>query len=340
MKLEKFKDNVQQLKQSKDYDGLNKLLWKTGESEKDIKEYIANALEEIGDEKAMEILANIISDRPTDCGEIASKSLSRMKTPKLVVKYAIMAYEKGIKKISKSSVNGVNLEASFKLVIKSLGEKAVEPLLDSVLKDTNLMAYNLIEELLLIYTTVNSVELLKERLFSPDRRSRELISVLLTNLKWEPSTIEEKVTKFISYREWGELEKLGESALEYLFESTNIKDNYLVKSKPKIIGIIGKIGSLKAVEPLIEILNNNSYPKPTIKALGEIGDPQAVAPILNHIKSTNHLSILLNSSIYVNALTKIGKSAQNDINIALKDSNKHVRKIAKDTLKRLSSRTP
>jgi len=335
MLSEKFKNTVQQLKQNRDYDGLYKLIWKCDDYQ---KVHVTEALKEIGDEKAMETLAKIITRDPTEFGRIASTSLSKMDNVADVVKYAILAYENGIKKgVAKSSVVGVNLEESVKLVISSLGEKAVEPLLDILTTEGEIDLSNLINKLLPLCITDNSIELLKVKLFYPERWIREIVSDNLLYLKWVPSTIEEKVTVLISKYDWKELVKLGEPAVEYLIESMNIKDECFIKRKPKIIKVIGEIGSSKAVESLIETLNDNSYPKATIKALGNIGDPKAVTAILNHSKHTGFFSNLFNSSLYVDALTQIGEPAKKSLTMALDDSNKNVQKIARKALKNLKS---
>lgn len=336
MNKEKFKNTVQELKKRRDYEGLYNMIWKTSsdhEIETDRKIYLIETLEEIGNEKAMETIAKIISVRPTDYGEFASKALLKMTPHELAVKYAIEAYERG--ESPKSSINGVNLKASLQLVISSLGEEAVEPLLNILTNEKKSGLSNLISDLLYSCITVNSIDLLKKRLLYPERWIREIITNALIYLKWEPSTIEEKVTVYISKYDWKELEKLGEPAVEYLVESMDIQDVCLIKRKPKIINVLGKIGSSKAVDSLILSLNNNSNPKSTIKALGEIGSPQIITPIFNHIRSENHFSFLINSSIYVNALSNIGKPAQNELNKAQYDSNRNVREIAKKTLKRL-----
>ncbi len=331
-----FDDNVQQFKLNRDYNGLHKLIRGCHEYQ---KHQIAKALEEIGDEKAMETLAKIITDRPTEFGRIASTSLSKMTNKANVVKYALLAYENGIKKgMAKSSVDGVNLKESVKLVINSLGEKAVGPLLD-ILTTEGYTESILISELLPLCVTNNSIELLKDKLLYPDWWIREIITKNLLLLKWEPSTTEEKVAVLISRLNWKELEKLGEQAVKYITESMDINDRRLIKRKPNIINVIGKIGSPLATESLIISLNNKSYPKQTINALGFLGDPKAVSPIMNYVKGLSSFSILLHSSMYIKSLTNIGNPAIKELNPFLKDSNKNVRKIAQKTLKRLKYQT-
>lgn len=333
MGQDKFNDKVQNLKNNRDYDGLYKLIWGCHQHQKHL---ITEALEEIGDEKAMETLAKIITARSTEFGRIASTSLSKMDNNEEIVKYALLAYENGIKKgTAKSSVDGVNLKESVMLVINSLGEKAVGPLLN-ILTIEGYSESILISELLPLCVTNTSIELLKEKLFYPDWWIREIITDNLLSLKWEPSTTEEKVVALISKFDWKELEKLGEQAVKYITKSMDINDRRLIKRKPKIINVIGKIGSPEATESLIVSLNNKSYPKQTIIALGSLGDPKAVSPIMNYIKNLSGFSILASSSLYVNSLANIGKPAIEELNAFLNDSNKNVRKIAQKTLKRLN----
>ncbi len=336
MNTKKFLSTVLALKASEDFEGLYNMIWQTSlnhEIEVDRKTCIIEALEQMGSEKAMETVAKIMTSRPSDYGEMAAKALSRMGTSELAVQFAVEAYENG--EASKSSIRGLNAKTSVQIVINSLGEKAVGPLLNILTNEKKSNLSNLINEFLYSCITDNSIELLRKRLLYPDRWIREIVTNLLISVKWEPSTIEEKVTVYISKNNWEGLEGLGEPAVEYLAESMDIRDNCLIKRNPKIMHVLGKTGSSKAIDPLVLSLKNNSFPRAAIKALGEIGDPVIITPILDHISSKDHLSFLMDSSIYIKALSNVGEPAINELRKVQYDPDKNVQKIVKKALKRL-----
>lgn len=330
MSSKKFENKIQQLKSSKDYKGILKLIWSCEDYQ---KSQITKALSELGDEQAIKTLSEIIGKRPTEFGRLASETVSKMDPPELVYKHVFKSYEDARKNTSSSSIDGVNLKESLKLVISKLGEKAVKSLLEKLTSKHKEVNKNLIHELLLLSITSNSMELVKTKLFFPDHQVREIISNCLQSIKWQPTTREEKVTVLIAENNWNELQKLEVDMVDSLIDSLDIEDHSTFKKKPKIIQAIGEIGSDKATDALIKSLENKSHIKATIKAMSKIGDPSFITPILDHIKSISTISLYLNQSLYVNSLENIGDLDNKELIEAQGAPDSKIRKIASKVIK-------
>ncbi len=88
---------------------------------------------------------------------------------------------------------------------------------------------------------------------------------------------------------------------------------------------LGKIGDPRAVEPLIAVIKDEGISE-AARALGKIGDSRAVAPLIAVLKDKN-----LRKDA-VEALGKIGGPAVDPLIAALKDEDRHVRRAAAEAL--------
>jgi HEAT repeat protein len=108
----------------------------------------------------------------------------------------------------------------------------------------------------------------------------------------------------IRARASGALVEVGEPAVEPLLIALMDKD---LSVRMAAAEVLGRIGDLRAVEPLIAVLNDNRYDdvcKVAMAALGKIGDSRALEPLLAALKS-NSLSV---RQAAASALVKIYRS--------------------------------
>lgn len=117
------------------------------------------------------------------------------------------------------------------------------------------------------------------------------------------------------------LGEIGDArAVEPLIEALEDKQILVQVEAAKALG---KIGDTRAVEPLIKIM--------AVEALGQIGDPRAVEPLIGYIESMQALPIA--TVLPIRALGEIGDPRAIDtLAKALKHKNRKVRTAAADAL--------
>ena len=92
------------------------------------------------------------------------------------------------------------------------------------------------------------------------------------------------------------------------------------------VGALGSIGDRRAIEPLIEILKDQTsgVRGQAATVLGDFKDPRAIEPLIAALKAPGEVSSLTAAT----ALAKIGSPAVESLIAALKDENSTVRYFA------------
>jgi HEAT repeat protein len=129
---------------------------------------------------------------------------------------------------------------------------------------------------------------------------------------------------------WPDVEKLeANKDVKGLIKALDYKKDYNVRRRA--VEALGKIGDPKAVDPLINALKDEDeyVRKNAAGALGKIGDPKAVDPLINALKDDD---IGVRWRV-VEALGKLGDpKAVDPLTNALKDENKYMRQGAAEAL--------
>jgi HEAT repeat protein len=127
------------------------------------------------------------------------------------------------------------------------------------------------------------------------------------------------------------LGEIGEArAVEPLIEALEDKQ---ILVRIEAAKALGKIGDTRAVEPLIKALKN--VPEPAAESLGQIGDPRAVEPLIGFLR---HAPPKVRMTV-AEALGEIGDArALGPLTQALEDEKRHVREAAGDALEKIKSK--
>ncbi|MGB2842281.1 MAG: HEAT repeat domain-containing protein [Halobacteriota archaeon] len=127
-----------------------------------------------------------------------------------------------------------------------------------------------------------AVEPLIHALKDEDSDVRKRVTVALDKIGWTPGDDTERSHYLIAKKEWAELTRLGEPAVEPLIQALE-DESWEVRKRAA--EVLGKIGDARAVEPLIQALKDEYWNvnKKAEEALGEIGEP-AVEPLIQALK--------------------------------------------------------
>jgi len=133
---------------------------------------------------------------------------------------------------------------------------------------------------------------------------------------------------------WDTAKALGElgdaRAVEPLIEAL---ENKQILVRMEAAKALGKIGNTRAVEPLIEALQ--SLPGTASEALARIGDPRAVEPIIEMLRHAHPLARVK----VAEALGEIGdERALEPLAQALVDEKPNVREAAEDAIEKIKSK--
>jgi HEAT repeat protein len=167
-----------------------------------------------------------------------------------------------------------------------------------------------------------AVEPLIGALRDKDSLIRKAAVEALDRLKWKPKGKNEKVLYLIGKEDWDGCVKIGAPAVEALITLLQTEEWHI---RREVVITLGKIADLRAVEPLINLLekdkNRHMYNK-VIEALGEIGDPRAVEPLIILLKDKDrHLR-----RDSAKALGKLGDPrAVEPLILLLKDKDQNLR---------------
>ncbi len=114
--------------------------------------------------------------------------------------------------------------------------------------------------------------------------------------------------------------------IEGLIEALRFEDSYF-KTRYAVINALVELGDLRAVEPLIELVERKEkMANRACIALGILGDARAIKPLIAAVKDTNNAVC---RSEAANALGQLGDpSAMQPLLSALRDSDRHLRDAA------------
>lgn len=184
--------------------------------------------------------------------------------------------------------------------------------------------------------TGHFVQALKDQ----DWRVRNKAALALDKLSWEPISDQDKVYYGIATEMWKELELWGETSVEPLIEALDL--NYVHNDAALTLG---KIGSTKAISPLIRMLGreverniefgmftSNDYNVMIVSAmaLNMIGEP--AIPHLIQALSSEHLPTRAGAEM---ALFSLGDRAITPLTKALDDENDIIRETSAELLKKI-----
>jgi len=162
-------------------------------------------------------------------------------------------------------------------------------------------------------------------------RVRLAAAVALDNLRWQPDSDETEAQYQAAKRNWDRCVEIGAPSVEVLIAALEDKhsDKYAFV-REGAAEALGKIGDIRAMEPLISALKDEyEYIRlAAASALGHIGDAQAVEPVISGLKDEHRLV----REAVVGALSNIGTLAVEPLIAALNDEHWLVRRGAAEAL--------
>ena len=290
------KPNIEKMKQKRDLKGLYKSL-----KDKAVRHSAAKALGEIGDAQATELLIKALQDKKSKCADVA-KTLGEIGDAKAVkpliealndANALIMATNESIDRRTKALKPLIeNLGDANALVIataQSLGRigdaRAVKPLKKALLDilDPKLMVV-ICEALGEIGWVENRDEasvkywLVKDKVNECFEIGHANVEPLVKTIKYTSGSMRKQLVKIlIKIGDKRSAELLREELMDAMIDK-RANNN----SKSSLVYSLGEIGDAKAVEPLIEALNDTSFKirNAATISLGRIGDARAVEPLI------------------------------------------------------------
>ncbi len=315
-----------------------------------IRLYAVWALEDIGDQRAIEPLTAVLKDNDPKVRESAAKALDKLKwKPQSNKQKTIYLIAKGkwqeCVKIGTDAVEP--LISSFKYIhnsnltitLSGMGSFAIEPLI-AALEDSNDYIRAGAAESLGKIGDPKAVDPLIKLLQDEIRFVRNYAAEALDKLNWEPQTDYQKSIYFIATERWTDCKNIGIGSVETLIKTLNNNNSYI---RERVAEILGEIGDLRAVEPLIIAMEKMDYLYNTspeyAEALGKIGDPKATEPLIKVLKendtSLNNIDIKVAAAI---ALGNIGDlKAMEPLIEVLKDKYPDLRAAAAEALGKIGN---
>jgi HEAT repeat protein len=133
---------------------------------------------------------------------------------------------------------------------------------------------------------------------------RSLAAEALDKLSWKPETEQERIAYYMARGNWDSLILSGSSAIESLI--TALEDES-INTRVNAMTTLGKIGDVRAIEPLINILKDKILKDEDVTlretaaiALGDIANARAVEPLIETLKDKR-------ANIRMAAVTALGK---------------------------------
>jgi HEAT repeat protein len=278
--------NIEKLKTKRDVKGLIKALgYKKSYY---IIEQALDALGEIGDARAVAPMIKILQDAGYYDFILphVSSALLKIGTP---------AVEPLIKSIHKDYPRRY-------LAIEVLGRigdsRVVEPLVRVLRESDEYTCAAAVTALGLIGDT-RAIEPLIPFLYQSSSSLRNSAAKALNQLGWQPSNADEKITFAVALEDWDQCISFGAAAVNPLIA-------ILTDTRVSVMAAtaLGKIGDVRAVEPLIPLLrySDENIRYTAIEALGSIADPRAVVPLIDVLRDRKENVRIM----AINSLGKIG----------------------------------
>ncbi len=171
--------------------------------------------------------------------------------------------------------------------------------------------------------------LIKALKYNKDWNVRKSAAEALTAIGWEPIN-GDGIYYLIALNDWNKLIHIGELAVEPLIQILKDEDSFDLNRES--IKALGAIKDKRAIEPLIELLQNNKIylREEVVKALGQLGDEKVVNPLISVLQNETS-STLRCETIRALGLTK-DKRAVKPLIEALQHESQKLRLDANTTI--------
>lgn len=310
----------------------------------EIDEKLEQIFSQIDDDRAIAELCQKMKSNPSSRGGVfAAGALASINKPK-VIPHVIDALVTGWG--FSTSINGVRLNKLVSMIIKSIGVPAVEPLFQELEKPPrgirlrgfvlNILNEIAAQVILNEMATQECTAILVKYLESMRRDISETAASILRKLDWQPKNDRQRILYLIATHSSDELIVIGDPAVDELIRVLrNFKESHT--PSVSLIKTIGAIGNPGPVDLLIEMLSINyvtgsKIRDEVVRALGQIGNPRAIRPILDHFKNAKFLSRAKKKTC-ADALMSIASQHRDEVKMALADDHKRIKKVAKLVLK-------
>ena len=294
----------------------------------DIRKEAAQILGEIGNKRAIEPLIKALGSRNFGSSIVAIEALdkidpdwSKSEEAKKLIPLSIKAWKDGNTQSRESAV----------WVLGTLGDERVVEHLINALKDNDKYVRKAAVYALGEIGDKRAVEpLIKVLECDNNSDVRKAAVHALGELRDERAV--KPLTNYL--RCWGvwivcnALAKIGKPAVETLITALQDRDPVIRMIAAEALG---KIGDKRAVEPLINLLEDEEVKIVAAEALGKIGDKRAINPLIKWALEDNYFAITA-----FKALGEIGKPAIEPlIEVLVKSEDWDITKLAKKTLKEI-----
>jgi len=126
--------------------------------------------------------------------------------------------------------------------------------------------------------------LIKALKYNKDWNVRKSAAEALTAIGWEPIN-GDGIYYLIALNDWNKLIHIGEPAVEPLIQALKDEDSFDLHRES--IKALGAIKDKRAIEPLIELLQNDKIylREEVVKALGQLGEEKVVNPLISVLQN-------------------------------------------------------
>ena len=290
------------------------------------KSIIARLLGEIGDKKAVDVLISCLSDMDTKVRINAAQSLCDIGDTKaipFIINKALLDKDKKVR-----TFTGERLKKMGQIIAPSLIKILKDEKSSQELKE---IAVKVLGEI----KAESSVKVLTGVMLDGKGKLRELAALSLGDIGSEKAV--EPLIKVLAdakelsgwQRGFNATVSLGKirdvRAVEPLI-TIFLDENYLPQLQGAAAEALGNIGDKKVIDELIKGLENKKIQREVIKAIGKLGNPGGIEPLLKIFHSEDSSSLI--KSLVIEALGNIGDySASEDIIKALKEKKLQLKAV-------------
>lgn len=288
--FDRFRTNIDGLRQAKDYPGLVAVL---ESDDPRSRADAARALAALGVPAIPEILKALEQARPASRDRMV-ESLVSVGAPSIPLLLALILRA------------GPGLQASIARAIAKAENSMTEALLPALHHDQP--AIRRATVIALQGMGRKAIPPLTKALHDGNPSVRREAANVLASMKWSPENVQEKVHFYCLREDWKELAKLQGAAVPALLKALASTDPQMRSESARTLG---KIRDPRAVPQLIKAVKD---PRPDVRiraveALGEIGDDRAKPPLVDVLNDPHH-QVRMEAAW---ALSKLGWVPQSDL---------------------------
>ena len=313
-----------------------------------VRVYAASTLGKLGDAKSVNPLIEALDDKNEAVRGNAAEALGKIADHRAVAplikaitdqnKQVFKNVEEALVKIGTPAVDALiktmdsKNPGARKKAADILGKLGWKPANDEYIIKYYIIKANF-EEFVDIDTPAAgrpAVHTLIKILDEKQKGTRKKAAGILDKLGWQPTMDETGAKYYIAKGNIGKCTEIGTAAVDLLIKELEDKNENVRREAAKTLG---EIGDANAVEPLVRALGDKSYSvcADSVAALVKIGAP-AVEPLIKTLAGDGKK----NHERAIESLGKIGDSrAVAPLIQALEDEDKYVRKSAVEALKKL-----